>query len=575
MLQSAKRPTFYAMASIVVFASWIVMVLDAIPKFQNTAWTDPLAMINVLFPYFWIILGVFGAVCLASFLHKDTPSWLHMLLVGELALMLFYTPFLLSGFSWNIDSLWHGGVADYIVDVLTTQNQIVLTHYAESYPFSFMVTYGVEWLLGINVHFYTLYLYPFVSILCISELAYVFAARLLNSKVAFVSMLLALPALHFIEPHVSPFSAGTILVFASLVLLTVKGRAAKALSLLFIVLVTVTHPISPISLGIYLFTAIAVNYFLKRRTYRSSNVVPESSFFVSSLLFLGVLWFSWTVLRSMEIYPGVKTSVLSIFNFDFFNRLLFVSEWTVGGQSFIFPEIHQLSLAIYAVFLILVVAVFAFDLRLLFSRKKPVDFQVLAQKRMILAVSAVIYAGFGYLLFLSSGERFLLGRGLVFYVIMGSMCICAYLFRANQKRKKLATILVFSLVLFLLFTFPVISYSKEAYNSYTPSSGAGLSFVTERFDLSHYNISMAADQQLASYADLPKGLNMIGFPPNMSSQNPEIVVLRLNSFFQIAMRQDLSFEENSYTSLRDNITGNVLYNKVYSNSKFEVYAING
>jgi hypothetical protein len=67
-------------------------------------------------------------------------------------------------------------------------------------------------------------------------------------------------------------------------------------------------------------------------------------------------------------------------------------------------------------------------------------------------------------------------------------------------------------------------------------------------------------------------LNLVDFPPNMTSQSVDVIVLRVNTYFVISMRYDMSFVNNSFTELRDNLSSNPLYNKVYSNSRFEIYS---
>lgn len=570
-----KRPNKLMLlsSSMVLFVLWMFFVLNVRPNFYNSASIDPLAMINVLFPYFWIILSVFALVCIATLCLEANTRWLHMSLLLQLSLMLYFTPFLLSGFSWSPDSLWHGGVANYMPEILSGSN-LTLSNYARSYPFSFITTYSVEQVLGVDVFIYTLYVYPIVCIIAISTLAYIFATRVLNPEMAFVAMLLALPALHFIEPHVSPFSAGTVLILISFILLTVEGKVARALSFLSILILTLTHPISPVSLGIFLTAAILVNMFHKRScSYQPATLLRGASSLVSTLLFLGIIWFAWTVFQAMPTYISVKIAVLNIFNLNFLRRLMCVSEWTTSGHSFIYTEIHQLNLAIYIIFLSSISILSLLDLgRIVLAWKKHVGTDYESYKRIMLAFASIFYAILGYMLFLASGERFLLGRGLIFYILTGSMCISMYLVRQTQKGKTFKDSLTLGLIFFLLFSFPIISYSKEAYNTFTPSAGAGLSFIYNNINPSKYSISMSAAQQLASYVNLSRDLNIFRYPPNLNNSIPDFVALRINSYFSISMRYDMSFEDNAFTRLKDDLERNPNYSKIYSNSRFEIYA---
>jgi hypothetical protein len=508
-----KKSNLLALVSFFVFSCWGIMSLAAIPQFQNSAATDPLAMVNVLFPQFIILLLVFVGICFAAFLQTDSPRWLHMFLIGQLAVMLYFTPFLLSGFSWSPDSLWHGGVAEYMPQVLSG-SKLILTQYGQTYPFSFLISYFMESVLRIGVFNYTLYIYPLISIIIISELAYTFAARLFNHKLALLSMLLTLPALHYFEPHVSPFSMGTILVFSSLILLTFESRKAKALSFGLILILTITHPISPLVLGVYLLAAIIMALFF-RKVAVENDYVPNASLF-PLFIFLGVIWFSWTVFYAMPNYFGVQIAVQNIFDFKFLSKLLYASEFTVSGQGWA----GQLGLAIYAIFLLLFLTPFVWNsIRILFHRSKE-RLTLTSYRLLTLSFAALIYAVVGYLLFLSSGERFLLGRGLLFFIFMGSMVIAIYLVGLGKTKRNMKMLFAFGLVAFLVCTFPFISYSKEAYNTFTPSAGAGLSFLSTNINLADKTLSMGYDQQLASYVDLSQDLYLLSFPPTTAWSVP-------------------------------------------------------
>jgi hypothetical protein len=547
--------------SVFLFALWMISAFYARSHYQNIASVDPLAMINVLFPDFWIILSIFALVCIATFYLEASTKWLHLSLLVQLSLMLFFTPFLLSGFSWSPDSLWHGGVANYISEILSGST-LTLSNYAQSYPFSFIVTYCMVQVLGVDIFTYTLYIYPVVSIITISTLSYTFAARVLNPRMAFASMLITLPAWHYFEPHVSPLSTGTILTLTSLTLLTVKGIRGRALSFLSITVLTLTHPISPLMLGVFLTIVVLVSrLFRQARFYSQSTFVLQALASTSVLFFLAILWFSWSLFQAMSIYVGVRNAVLNFFSFGFIKRLEYASEWTLAGQSFIYSEIHRLSLAVYAVFLFFILILLILDLR-----QAKFAFNV----GIILSFAAIAYAASAYLFFLASGERFLLGRGLIYYIFIGSMCIILLIHKYLDNRI-LKGALIAGLIYFLIFSFPIISYSKEAYNTFTPSSGSGLSFIAHRINLSEFSISMSSDQQLASYVNLSKNLKLSSFPPKINNVTPEFIVLRINSYYSYSMRYDMSFHNNTFTRLRKILEESPSYNRIYSNSKFEIY----
>ena len=180
------RPLFnysvIASISTLIFLGWFVLILNLRGPYVNLSEVAPLGMVNLLFPSYWIILLAFVTTCIFVYINQDSPKWLHILLLAQLALMLYYTPFLLGGFSWSPDSLWHAGVAGYIPSILSGQ-QIALAEYAQSYPFSFLITYGVESLFSFDTVTYTLYIFPPICIILVSSLSYFFGLRIFNKNI--------------------------------------------------------------------------------------------------------------------------------------------------------------------------------------------------------------------------------------------------------------------------------------------------------------------------------------------------------------------------------------------------------
>lgn len=560
-------PKSLVIISLFLFALWLLLVLISRPTFASAVLSDPLAMINVLFPYYWIILGAFVVLCVFTFLKKDSPRWLHATLLVQLALMLYYTPFLVGGFSWSPDSLWHAGVARYLPSILSGAN-LPLTEYAQSYPFSFAVTYGAENILQINVVTYTLYVFPPICIALISGLAYFFISRITEKQTAFLSMLIALPALHYIEPHVSPFATGTVLLLASLVLLTYRGMKYVALNVALIVALVLTHPISPLFLGVYIFglllfgsTSITFGQSLKRLRLN----------LILLLAGLGVFWFFWTYFVAAKNYVGITAPLNNVLSLDFLNGLSGAVQFTTGGQGFIFPQIGQLSLLIYAIFGILILTICVTNLFVALRKRRGL--QPTSRIQLQLAFTALGSAAIGYLLFSSSGERFLLGRGLLFFLLMGSVCISSFIMNAKFKKPRILTALAIGFIVFLAVTFPVVSYSKEDYNTFTPDSQAVLTYLTTQMDLTNKTISMGYYQQLAAYANLSEGFNPLGFPPdmNLTIQKPDIVVLRLNYYYLLAMRYEFSFTNNSYTRALEYLENTTNYREVFSNDQGQIW----
>jgi len=560
-----------ALLSFFPFISWFLLVIFKSGTFQNTHGSDPLAAINVLYPFYWIILSFFILI-FVYVIYRDCDSpFLHVLLLCEISLVLFFTPFVLSGFSWSPDSLFHGGVASYMPQILNGAN-IPFSDYPQAYPLSYLLTYSLQNLFRLNIIQYTLYVYPALSSILISVLGYFFVAKVINPKNAFLTMIVTLSALHYLEPHVSPFSTGTILILFALISLTMKSRIAKVLFVISVLALVLTHPISPLSLGVFLFYVLVVK-FLSTKLFGLSLDLGFFSKIASNISFTSVfltmaVWFTWTLNYSYQAYGSVGYSIARILSLEFLNVVDEATQFTVGG--FIYPEIFQINLIVYAIF-----AIFSlfFVLRSFKNilQKSTSTFTLL---EFFFSSLALIYAAYSYLLYLGSGEHVILGRGLIFFVLMASLPISMFLLNKSNNFRVKQMKLLFSVLLLtgLFFSFPIVSYSKEAYNTYTPSQAAGLEFMADNLNLSMGTVSLSADQQLASYVNLNDGLSLIKYPPDLDSIQPDYVVLRVNYYLARAMRYELDFENNTHTQLVTELSNNPDYTKIYSNGEFEVYA---
>jgi len=560
-----------ALLSFFPFISWFLLVIFKSGTFQNTHGSDPLAAINVLYPFYWIILSFFILI-FVYVIYRDCDSpFLHVLLLCEISLVLFFTPFVLSGFSWSPDSLFHGGVASYMPQILNGAN-IPFSDYPQAYPLSYLLTYSLQNLFRLNIIQYTLYVYPALSSILISVLGYFFVAKVIGPKNAFLAMIVTLSALHYLEPHVSPFSTGTILILFALISLTMKSRIAKVLFVISVLALVLTHPISPLSLGVFLFYVLVVK-FLSTKLFGLSLDLGFFSKIASNISFTSVfltmaVWFTWTLNYSYQAYGSVGYSIARILSLEFLNVVDEATQFTVGG--FIYPEIFQINLIVYAIF-----AIFSlfFVLRSFKNilQKSTSTFTLL---EFFFSSLALIYAAYSYLLYLGSGEHVILGRGLIFFVLMASLPISMFLLNKSNNFRVKQMKLLFSVLLLtgLFFSFPIVSYSKEAYNTYTPSQAAGLEFMADNLNLSMGTVSLSADQQLASYVNLNDGLSLIKYPPDLDSIQPDYVVLRVNYYLARAMRYELDFENNTHTQLVTELSNNPDYTKIYSNGEFEVYA---
>lgn len=564
--------TRVAAVSLLIMTLWLFLIARVAGTFQTVHNVDPLSMIDVLFPYFWILLILLVSLCLTCHYMGMNSKWLHSLLLSEIALFLFFTPFMLSGFSWNPDGLWHGGIASYMPQILGGA-KLPLGVYAESYPLSFVLNYFMEEVTGLSVFMYGLYVYPVLSTLVTTLLGYLFLSRLFSPRAAFLSMLFALPAMHFIEPHTSPFSLGTIFVLGALVLLTIDGKLARGLLFLMIFAGILTHPISPLSLGIFLTAVILLTFLSGKLRFTRLYGGIQSRVSYRILLVLAILWFAWTMAWSFSTYQSIGYTISRIVSLRFLSQIEHVSQFTTSG-GFMYRNISLLEQSVYVIIAAFAIIIIVLNLLKLALHKKT---NYLDSLGVLFSLLTLAYAAYSYALFLSTGEQTLLGRGLLFFVLTGGVCMALLLNHHSSTSRifKAKSLLLAFCIMFFFVSFPVVSYSREAYNTFTPSSGSGLSFISTYANLSRLSVSTSADQQLAAYVNLSNGLKLEDYPPQLNESRPDFVILRINLFFSAALRYDRSFENNSYTRLRDSLQVNVGYDVIYSNPAFDVYSASG
>jgi hypothetical protein len=532
-------------------------------------------MIHTLFPSFWLLLVAFLCLSVAVIVFTIDNKWLHILLLFQLSLLLYYTPISLSGFTQNPDALWFAAIGRSIPDVLSGAN-LKLCEYGEAYPISFIMIYSITQLTGIDINAYVLYLHPIFGIFAVVLLCYIFASKFLSSRNAFMSMLFALPALHYFQLHMSPQFAGFLLILAIMLFLVRFDRKSMIIALSLMFLLTSTHPSSPLLLGAFLLTIFIY------RLFNHGSRIPLS---LSSILFLGTAWLGWTLYHAVFVLPGVEASIRRTVTLDFLRGILTMKEVTKLGGGFIYPQISALNQIVYIGYLIFALTPLFFQIvRLNFRPKrrlrigKPTD--NLTLKKFVPLISGPVFFFMSYcILLVGTQNPDQLLKAFVFFILMVSMQIASFGWFSTKTKKVMCkrTFAVMWLV-FLFISFPVISYSTSAYDVFPPSEGIGMNFVTSRLSLNEKKISMYMTRQLVAYINASQYFRDADFPPIINNTSPEararspdIVVLRETAFFRIAMRFDMSFEINRFTQLRQVLNVDSFYNKVYSSSTFEIY----
>lgn len=529
-----------------------------------------MAMIQTLFPYYFVLIIVFAILVLSVYWLKIENKWLQIIILIEFALVLWYTPYLMSGFSRLPDSLWHTGISTQIPEVM--QGNLVQfsypypSHYVGSYIFNYQILASS----GVDSFNYSLFVFPLISIILIVMMWYIIVRKLFNQKVAYISTFIGIPLLHYIELHPSPHTVGVILLMLGIFILVkvlneeMNYKIIAILIFLFII-VLITHPISSI-LFLFFFISFLGCRLGSKVLHRRKGVPIFKSVNISVWVALIILLiFLFSILLWI---PDVR----QIFNFG--NTEIINN---AGGQSinllnpfsirkFIYPEITLLSLLIYAsLALFALIALISIFLQVKALNKKhrvKLFLERLSCSGIAIICFAILSLGFAVMVVLLGHPTTLIERGLMFFLLsISAFVISAWAIK--KSRKNLKRILTTTGCVLIVISYPIVGYSMESYINYPPSDDSGLQFLANRIDLNGKDVEMGFVTQLASYISSDVRFSMDG--------NMDIVVFRKVSYFHIAIAKELSFENNSYLQLHKEIDSSSNYSKVYTNPSFEIY----
>lgn len=555
--------------STVALIIYLKSIQLAYPVFQNTRLIDPLAEMHSLFPLYYIAIALIAIAGFVCFAWRIGNRGIHLFLLLLLAIMLWYTPYYMAGFSRLPDMAKNVGIAMYTPDILNG-NMTFLSGYCATYPSSYIYTWSFINITGLETMQY-MRIFPLLCIYMFVLLSYTFVSKLFKSRVAFLAMLLAIPGLHYITSHASAHSIGVLLLLTTLILLFHKRLVFRILTFIVIIAVFICHPISPLLLSIFLAAALIASY---------SGKIGKTQIVIAMLLvvcFAG--WFFWpTIQGSSSMSLGLSSEVSG--NAAIMYKLItpdkFTTTWEyLTGTPFIYGNIHKLNLFIYVMYaLAAMLAILYILVREYFRRKSVKHFLLkvggLNRSQIFLVLSVVGLCIFTVLL--AEKGHVLIERGLTFIILYCS-CITAsvivLLYKINLIKRMVVSIMVIPIV-FLILTYPVVAYSIEAFTNFPASEDAGLRFLADDVLTEEKTLTTTSSGQLILYT-----LNFIPVrpPKNEVSRGAEVVAFRSTGYYHTAMRHELSFKDNGFTRYQKAVNNCSNYNRTYDNPSVEIYTI--
>ncbi|MGB2853882.1 MAG: hypothetical protein WBC55_05475, partial [Dehalococcoidia bacterium] len=340
---SRTRILIILILAVIAGLLYLLSVLSAYSVFQNTRLTDPLAELNSLFPLYYVAIGLTALSGVACLIWRIENKYLHLLLLSLFAIMLWFTPYCLAGYVRLPDGPWHVGVAMQIPQVLDG-DPVAFSGNAWLRPGSYIYHYTFLNTLGMEPTTYISLFFPLFCLLIFILLCYVFLAKFISHQVAFLSMLIAIPGLHYIQLHPSPHTIGALLMLTALLLLIRRGIASKVIAIMAIIAIIISHPTTPLLLSIFLAAALLTSLLYSRRIGRTQVALAS----ILLICFVGwFLWFSFYHASPSAEATGLQWWYESATPWD-----LGAAQQYLTGTTFIYGSIHNLNKAIYFLYAI-------------------------------------------------------------------------------------------------------------------------------------------------------------------------------------------------------------------------------
>ena len=549
---------------------YLLAVFQAYPVYQQTRLTDALAEIHALSPLYYAALVIIALLGISSVIWQIGGKRLQLSLLVMLALMLWITPYLLTGFTRLPDAPWHVGVAMQMPQILAGDS-VAFSFYALVYPGSYIYHYAVVNIIGVDPLLY-IQVYPLFCMLFFVVLCYLLLTRIFNSRVALLAMLLAIPGLHYIQLHASPHSIGAILMLTAFLLLITKGAGSKITAGVLVVIIAVSHPTTPLLIAIFLASFMLMNLIYSRRISRV-HLALAALLLVCLSVWLATYyhWTSPSTPGEVAASGQVQNTFANILSRVLPSDLNTGGEY-IGGTPFIFSAIYSLNKGIYYLYAAAGISALVYVMLWSFSRKKGVIDWLRRMGGIELkeaAMAGSILLLFLLTLMLAEGAHDLIETGLTYIILAISAIVASVALRSQWNSRKITLSLSAVMVLFLTLTYPVVAYSIDAYSNFPVSEKEGIKFLAENVPLNGKSLTGLSVSQVALYAhgltsDINTDLR------ELPEAQPDVVALRSTYYYYRAIRFERSFTDNRYTQALAMLESGG-YDKIYSSPTFSIY----
>jgi hypothetical protein len=372
--------------------------------------------------------------------------------------------------------------------------------------------------------------------------------------------------MHYIFFIMGAQTIGVLLLLTILVTMWQRGIAWQVLTFAFIIVMIITHPVSPIMLGVFLGARLLT--LLTRK-------IGKPQIIAAAMLVVCIAgWYIWpdiALSASSTTSTGMQNELANIFP----GELTTVEQFTFG-QAFIYSSIFNLNRAIYLVYGLLVVTATGLVLIRTYRRQKEWKqflrkFGGLTRRQLFLIISIFLLIVLTILLLERTHN--LAERALTMAILVISALIVSIMSGFYHRSKTFARrIIAGGMILFMAFltlSFTPVAYSIDAYSSFPKSEEKGLEFVTERIPLNDKELVCFFGQQIVLYQPFVKDIkNSLKFE---TAEDGDVFVIRQSEIYYAAMRLDFSFEDNRLTRFLRLLTESTQVNSIYSSPTTSVF----
>jgi hypothetical protein len=545
---------------------YLISLKISYPLFQNTRLQDPLAEIHSLFPLYYIALILLIISAILVILCRSKNKFINFSILLLIAVMLWYTKYYLAGFTWEPDGPRNLGVSLQISQILNGVS-FPNSAYGAQYPISYIIEYSIYYISGMNSSTY-LHLMPLANIVIFTSLIYAFTSKLFNFRVAFFASLLSILGMHYVIFIMGAHTTGLILLMSVLILILYKGISWASLTIAITIMVVMSHPISPILLGIFL-GATLLTY------YSRQNI--KSQIIIAGLLFICILgWYFWPHIS----FVSSRDSILSSITEDLSNRILpddlNNTLQLTTGKSFLYSYISSINRVVYLLYG-LFVSILIFIVLVITYRKQKyfrlwlVKLGGLSRNQIFLTIAAPVLLVATILM--SELDPVLMERGLTLAILAISGVVASLLYTLLRRTTGFNKILSWSgtvlVLIFLVMSFPLISYSIDAYSSFPSSEENGLKFTSDHISLSDKVLVDASGPQIILFQSVVKKTYSTLSP--IKIENSDVFIIRSTAYYYASLRYDFSFDNNRLTRNKNLLDTSSEINSIYFNPTTSIY----